>query len=261
MPEHKHDFELGDLWSRRDSLSEAEWARLFNLVWEILHPYRPSELASLSDERDEYVQDFFLKKVFRNNAAADGQRAHVGALKLFYRRFLRDKIDAEKTRDDLFVSSTGVSEDGVAPGYEEVPEDPGAYGDPDASRLLAEAGLSVEKVATAADTWLDCQEAWVPVYLGLHFCPEAEVSEPLYKLARRLHIASHHYKAVRLGINWMLGRAGAQGQAFSETLLGCWIVEDLDIALSIDNRELMLTAFKILCYQALIRSEQLEFVQ
>lgn len=101
----------------------------------------------------------------------------------------------------------------------------------------------------------------MPVYLGLHFCPDAEFSEPLYRLARRLHIASHHYKAVRLGINWMPGRAGAQGQAFSETLLGSWIVEHLGIALNIDSRELMLTAFKILCYQALIRSDQLEFAQ
>jgi len=258
QPKHKHDAELGDLWSRRKDLSEAEWGRLYALVWDVLLPYRPSELASLSDESQDYVQSFFEKKVLTANAAADGQRVHVGGLRYFYKMFLRDRLDQEKRRLEAY-SLDSTLDDECESLVERLPAaEPEPFSDPAAFKLLAEAGVTVERIVAAADTWLSGQEQWVPVYLGMHFCPDADVAEPLYKLAKRLGIASHHYKAERLGINWSLEKAGGKGKPFAETLLGRWIVEDLGFPIDDDNRPSMLAAFKILCHQALIRAEQLE---
>src|SRR5689334_5117458 len=109
-PTHKHDDELGDLWSRRGNLSEKEWHRLYEIVWENLYPYRPTQLSSLPEERAEYVQDFFRHKVFPGDALSDGKRIHVGALKGFYRNFLIDRIRAQVRDQQIYVYS--ASEDG-----------------------------------------------------------------------------------------------------------------------------------------------------
>lgn len=259
-PTHKHDNELGDLWSRRGDLSEHEWHRLYQIVWECLYPYRPAQLSSLPEERDEYVQCFFYQKAYPGDALSDGKRIHVGALKTFYRNFLIDRIRREVRDQQIYVCST-QEDDADFPGANEHNVQRDTRADPGESGLLValrEAGCPPERIAELARAWLGRMEDWVSAYLGLHFCPDAETTEPLVHLAHRLGIASYHYKATQLGINWDRDKQGSKGKRFSDTLLGKWATEDLGLSIDGENDDLLLAAFKILCHEALIRAEHLE---
>jgi hypothetical protein len=252
---HALDGELGDLWLARDTLDQAGWGRLYTIVYQLLINYRPRELASLDEERDHYVQEFFDEKVMRRDAVA--ARVHVGALKTFYRRFLIDQIRELSTRRKYFADSTGIADDGDdgSRGIEACAgADPNPWGDPGMSGLV-EAGLAIEAVRQSARDFLLASEHWVPVYLAFSFCPDSDTKEPLNRLAVRLRIKSHHYKATDLGINWDSGKAS---RPFGETRLGRWVAADLGIAISPENQEIMLAAFKILCFEALNWAETCE---
>lgn len=256
-PIHKHDEELGDLWSRRGNLSEKEWHRLYEIVWESLYPYRPAQLSSLPEDRAEYVQDFFRHKVFPSDALSDGKRIHVGALKGFYRNFLIDRIRAQVRDQQIYVYSASEDEADfpACNAQSQVPLD---ASETDLLIALREAGCPPERISESACAWLMRMEDWVSVYLGFHYCPDAETSEPLIRLAHRFGIASYHYKATQLGINWSPDKSGSKGKRFEDTLLGKWVSEDIGLAVDGENYELMHAAFKILCHEALIRSELLE---
>ena len=252
---HALDEELGDLWFARDSLDEAGWARLYGIVGALLLPYRPQELASLNEEREHYVQDFFCEKVMRPDAVP--ARIHVGALKSFYRNFLKDQIRELSTYRKYFADVDG-SDDAEGDGVGTVESCPAAqenpWGDP-GLKALADEGHDIPAVRAAARRFLSDAEEWVPVYLAFSFCPDAEKREPLIHLAARLGVKSYHYKATDLGINWGHGKGG---KAFGETQLGRWIERDLGISLVAKDQVLILAVFKILCFEALNWAETLE---
>lgn len=252
---NRFDAALGDLWQRRSRLSEAEWHALYKLVWQILIGYRPRELAGLPDEREEYVQAFFTDKVFRFDAAADGRSVHATALREFYRRFLCDRLDQQKNERKLFVPEAADGSDGPGCGCGAELADSAAD---DEAGALADAGLTLEDAVARTDAWLARMEPWVTPYLALHYCADVEATEPLVHLAQRLGVASYHYKAKKLGFVWS-GKQAAAGERFGQdTLLGRFIEDDLGIAVATENGALVLTAFKILCHQALLRSESME---
>src|SRR5688500_11391039 len=93
------DDQLRDLWSRRTSLTRAEWCELYDIVTRALASYRPGELAGLRESNEVYVQDYFADKVFRLDLIS--RCDHVGALRVYYRNFLRDRLTAEKRSPPL----------------------------------------------------------------------------------------------------------------------------------------------------------------
>jgi hypothetical protein len=249
----RYDAELTDLWQRRSDLDESEWHKLYALVWKILISFRPSELAGLPDEREEYVQAFFERKVFRLDAAADGRGVHSTALREYYRRFLRDRLDEIKHERTMFIASDGEEEGGCC-GMADA-----ADGGADTPlHELADAGLALADVVARTDAWLARMEAWVTPYLALHYCADVETSEPLVHLAQRLGVASYHHKAKKLGFVWSPKQADSGASFGRDTLLGRFVEKDLGIPVTAKNSSLVLSAFKILCHQALLRSDQME---
>jgi len=246
MPQHQDDSALKDLWARRRDLTEAEWGRLYAIVVAALSSYRPQILASLKEDNDVYVQDFFQDKVLRPDLGS--RLDHVGALRVAYKRYLHDRYDSEQLRGTEELSGNDI--DGLG---DTATANPGPHGDPDNEfQALAEASIGLAAVHESAARWLRNAKPWVPAMLGLHHCPDRDQSEPLVRLAKRLGIRSYHYKAERLGIT------GLRDRPWAQTLLGQWVGEDLKIQISNENQSLISAALKILCHEALIWAEQQE---
>ena len=247
---HALDGELSHLWRYRRDLDEAGWTRLYEIAMTVLMNYKPRELAGLTEDRAVYVQEFFQDKVFRLDSLA--RCDHVGALRLYYQRYLRDLLRSKQARESREVADQHDPENDSLPSLGE--SSAVVDSDPDAFTELAEAGLLPSAVAASASAWLLASEEWVPLFVALSNCPDARLSEPLVHLARRKGIRSQAYKAEKLGFNWH----GSDPAGFAGTLIGRWIVDSLGIELRPENAPLILGALKILCFAALSWAEQQE---
>jgi hypothetical protein len=249
----QRDAELRNLWSRRPQLNQREWVRLYELVTGALRGYRPPELAALPEDHIVYVQEYFEDKVFRLDL--DSVADHEGAVRQFYCNYLIDKI-RRRGKGQQTVDDFGARDDGdeTLEGVETPLDDSSREDLPEA---LRKAGLTVERVVSAADAWFQRAPEWIPLYLGFHFCPDQELSEPLYKLAKRKKISSYHCKAEKLGIG-SLARLLQSPSLFANTLIGQWLIEDLQLVLSLENRSAIEASLKILCFQALDWAENQE---
>jgi hypothetical protein len=247
---HPLDGELRDLWCRRRDLDAAGWTRLYEIAMSVLMNYKPRELAGLPEDRNVYIQEFFQDKVLRLDLSS--QCDHVGALRIYYQRYLRDLLRSKQAREKREVSDKHDPEGESPPSLDEAPEVETSGTDP--LTELAEAGFPPVDVAASARAWLLASEEWVPVFVAFSNCPDAARSEPLVHLAKRKGIKSQAYKAEKLGFNWR----GGDAAGFAETLLGRWITGSLGIELRPENSGLLLGVLKILCFEALSWAEQQE---
>lgn len=85
-----YDAELRDLWSRRSTLDNPGWVRLYAIVTAVLANYKPRELGGLPDEHADYVSGFYVDKVMRRDLLSDCY--HAGALRVFFKNYLRDEL-------------------------------------------------------------------------------------------------------------------------------------------------------------------------
>ena len=247
---HPLDAELRDLWSRRRDLDEAGWTRLYKISATVLMNYKPRDLAGLPEDRDVYIAEFFQDKVFRLDSLT--RCDHVGALRLYYQRYLRDLIRSKQARASHEVAGEHDPAHESPSSLDEAPDAAASRLDPFAE--LAEAGFAPTEVAASASAWLAASEEWVRLFVALSNCPDATLSEPLVHLAKRKGIKSQAYKAEKLGFNWR----GGDVDGFAGTLLGRWIVDSLGIELIPENSPLILGVLKILCFEALSWAEQQE---
>lgn len=246
------DAELRDLWLRRAELDETGTTRLCEIVLEVLQACRPKELSSLAEDNDVYVIGFIENKVLQWDTLT--RCDHTGALLVFYRNYLRDEIKREKRLAELVVSDRIVDEDGNEASRIDHEQQGEEDTEPDYLAILEESGFGCPKIAESARAWLLAAEDWVRVFVAYSNCPDADRSEPLVRLTKRLGIKSQAYKAEKLGFNW--GKDTHTG--FEDTLLGRWIVS-LGIDICHENAPLMLGALKILCFEALSWAEQQGF--
>ena len=241
-PAHPDDEALRDLWSRRTMLSQAEWEKLYKIIFNALRRHASPELFALPESRDDYIQHFFTDKVFPLDHS---DCAHIGALRCYFQRYLIDQIRRQKTRAEIPLDDTApmsshhddeaandeAAHDAVlSPAFDGAPDYPG--------------------IAASARAWLAASEAWARLYLALSYCPDAERSEPLRDLAARYNIASYAYKASRLGFNWKKGI-----DDYKNTLIGAWLVS-LGFSISPDEMDAIHDALKILCFEALTWAEE-----
>lgn len=247
----KLDAELRDLWDRRQDLDQAGWTRLIKIVMGVLSEkrYAPSELSSLPEELSVYVQEYVVEKVYRRDLQS--KCYHVGALRGFFRNFLRDQLDKIRTRSKWEVADKHDPESETPS-----PLDTAAQPDVDSWDPVADlegAGLSPAEVARSAAAWLASNEEWVRFFIALSNCPDAELSEPLIRLAKRKGIKSQAYRAAQLGFNWK----GDDREGFSKTMIGQWVLS-LGIQIQSEDRPLIKAALNILCFQALSWVDQQE---
>ena len=248
---HPFDAELQDLWSRRATLDDKGWTRLYVIVTSILNYYRPKELAGLKKDREVYVQEFFIEKVFRRDQLS--RCYHVGALRFFYQNYLLDQIKLEKSRSKWELEDASDPDSDSPPSLEEAPET--ANDAIEVIHELEEAGFVLSKITKAARFFLHSNEEWVRLFVALSNCPDAELSEPLVHLAKRKGIKSQAYKAKILGFNWR----GTDVSEFRSTMIGQWITESVGIEIQPENIHLIHGALKILCFEALSWAEEQEF--
>lgn len=248
---HPLDAELRDLWVRRSNLDNPGWTRLYMIVTSILNQYRPPELASLNEDREVYVQEFFHNKVSRRDLLT--RCDHIGALRLYYQRYLLDLIRSNKSRSKWELEDASGPDNDSPPSLEEAPET--ANDTIEVIRELEEAGFVLSKITEAAKFFLHSNEEWVRLFIALSNCPDAELSEPLVHLAKRKGIKSQAYKAKMLGFNWR----GDDGSDFRSTMIGQWIAEAVGIEIQPENIHLIHGALKILCFEALSWAEEQEF--
>ena len=244
------DAELCDLWAGRRDLDEKGWLRLYSITVSVLKNYKPRELAGLPEDRDVYIQDFFEDKVLRVDSLS--RCDHIGAVRIYYLNYLRDLIRSKQSRSKWEVADKHDPDGDSPPSLDEAPDIEADRRDLFAE--LEEAGFPPSMVATSAATWLATNDEWVRIFVAFSNCPDAALSEPLVRLAKRKGIKSQAYKAEQLGFNWK--RSDPAG--FANTLLGRWITESIGIELRPENSPLILGVLNILCLEALLWAEQQE---
>lgn len=257
----RNDFELARLWALRHSHDPKALEDLCLLIQQELSLFRPPEFSQLHgldglqghpERGRQYVQDFLLDKVLTGEI--DTTCEHVGALKVFYRRYLLDVIKSYRTRGKYFQPESPGSEHEAGLGLIEQAAAPESVPSFDGLESL---GIRVPKVRAAARQFLEQREPWVRAFLSFSYCPDADARETMQALARRLRIRSYAYKAEQLGFNWR----GESPEAFSEkTVLGQWIVS-LGIEVKLENQDAVLDALKILCYESLLIGSKQEDVR
>lgn len=225
--------ELNDLWNRRDELTEKDWTRFYLCIGKALN-VRPRELSALPNEQmQDLIDSFFAVKVFESSSRRQ-QEVNARFFQKAFRNYLRDVL-REQRRWVSLVDSAKQDEPHTLP---------------DESSLLADMGLTSESVATSARDFLKNAEEWVRLYLTRHYCGDKDESEPLYKLARRFHVASYQYRARQLGIIRTRHELGDYPR-YKKTLLGQWLIS-LGIDIAPENSGVILFVFKILCREALL---------
>lgn len=261
---------LRDLWSRRTTLSAAEWETLYTIVYRVLKPKYRSLVAELAMTPDEAIADFFADKVF---ALADNATEvyYSGALGVFYMRYLislqRDpyvqlRVPPDPDAEDFAAELTGLPWNTF---NQAVTSEPSASTVPsqrlrdDVAQLL---GIALEDITREARDFLNGQghwsaladeSHWIRLYLRCHQCPDQEDAIPVSTLARRHQIPSYHDRAVKIGVT-VPKRQDAALEAFRASYRGQWL-NHLGIPVDPEHVEEMSLALKMLCLVALNSQE------
>lgn len=238
----QEEAELLLLWKKRSCLDKASWDRLWILTTQVLMRFNPSILTQLPDSKQDYVTDFFLNKVMQEKFSST-ELSSVSALATFYQRYLIDvhrslqrrptvAIDDEATLNHLADSASADAICGCGENQPEV--------DVESSKLLESAAAFFKSLSEEDQ-----------LYLLLHTCDDK--GEALYKLAERLKIASHHYKAGQLGIT---RKKGELHEGYEKTRIGSWLSGKLGLRIAPENAKAILDAFVALCRAAFfVRSD------
>ena len=228
--------ELRALWGKRPELGEAGWARLWELISLGLKRCRPAQLGKFSDDFDDLVSDFFISKVFEPRRFHSGAPEHFGALCVYFGRFLLDRLP----------SGTHVSLDEERDGNLDDDESAGC-GCAIETHESMPGGIDGDAMLASAHGFYTGLPEWAQLYLGRSICPDDD-NEPLYKLAERMGIASHHYKAQQLGVT----RAkGDSWRGYEKTLIGAWIQKDLHCPIDPEHQDTIHAAIALLCLVAM----------
>jgi len=229
---------LIQLWKSRDDLTEAEWGELYKLVVSILKRSNPQILISLPENKEYYIQDFFLLKVFEP-AKHDSSSPH-GANELcsYFNNYLIDVYRSVRARITDYVEDPeeiGVCRETL----DEVETDAEFF----------DYKLTHQAVHQRAQAFLEQLDDVGRIYLALHAC--ADAPEPLYKLAEQYRIPSYHYRANQLGIS---RKKGEFGVGYEFTQIGGWLSKELGLELT--PNPAVVSALKILCHESLHQYQQ-----
>jgi hypothetical protein len=240
------------LWKRRQGLSASEIGQMYSIVSRALQRCNPPELQILGEGRQELIAQFIYCKVLRlqergkdalqknptdTDSEDDGHSAPSSsyALCAYFRRYLIDCTRASSFRRKLSIGDQ-ITES-------QLEEQISAEDDIDT--CLSEFGLSQNKVAQAAASFIDQLDAPERILLCEGFGKESEGG--LSGVASRHAITSYHYRAGRLGL--VHKRQGLTSD-YAKTLLGAWIEKTLGIPIHAENMKAIYSVFKILGAQA-----------
>jgi hypothetical protein len=225
-----------------------------------------SELESLPDEREEHIAAFFHQKVLEAGLTATvdpgAPPVHTGLLVVAFRRYLLDQIRAHNRRGQGGEDRFDDEEDAPTRTLSAIPGQSSLLGGHDIEQgdsiPLDDAALDEDAVRASAARWLDRQEDWVTLYLGLHHCPCAEDQLPLSRLAEVHQVKSYHRKALSLGITHRKEDQDQRKPWFRDTLLGQWLERDLGLPIDAEHASALDLALNLLCGVAMNKAGALQ---
>jgi hypothetical protein len=285
---------LNHLWNHRSQLDAREWEELYEVIGRILG--RGDYLLRLTgvtcnETRDSYIHEFFTEVVYMRAITRSEPTGHQDTsctsayIRTAFRNFLKDRVrynkkfaadrlqdrevgdeDREITEDVSVALHEASAEKQVTAKGEDLPDEEDVSDDDETPdefipclrnrAILEENGLNRKQVESSAIAWLNRQENWVLLYLGLHLCPEKEERMAADFLSERYAIRSYHYKLRRLGISRTKKEPDIEW--FRPTMLGQWIETDLKVSIEPDNSELVKSILMILCDVSLERVDLLQ---
>ena len=221
--------------------------------------------------KEDLIHGFYVEKIYwRVDGTLPASRSkyiNPKTLRIFYTRFLNDKINHEKSNRYGEVSyEVAAKEYYDSKSYKEsynynISEDRDFDAVENKSKViyreysynskfstLHDLHKTYEEIEDSAKQWLSQQEHWVKIFLGRSYCPDSENSEALNKLAKRENIKSYAYKAEQLGFNWK--HENNTNKKFENTMIGQWI-STLNIEICEENIKVIVEILKILCLTAL----------
>lgn len=215
------------------------------LVFKVLKQCHPSILSSLPDDKQDYITQFFLVKVY-DARFSGGQLASANSLCTFFKNYLVDvqrhhavramsTIDNEAMLDHLADGEGSSSEDNRA-----------------CEAMTPHAGAEMNELLEAATLFYESLETEDQIYLSMHSCdPDGE---PLSKIAARYQISSYHYRAGQLGVT---RKKGDLPPDYERTKIGHWMKDKLGLSMQGDAIQDILDAFMALCEAAIAMRESL----
>lgn len=228
---------LQDLWTRRQHLTQQELVEFYQRTIAALVPCRPKSAAELGDSLADLRHQFFIERVLESQS--DSTPAHIGALFLYFKRFVIDLV--RKLRIDKDITDPKVH---------------CALSAPDAwDAALSDYQLTQQDVRSAAERFV--VELPHHMILLLRHCgcggiPVAELAE---------EIASAQYHGGKLGlVHKQKGDADSSARqlvssAHRATILGSWVLNLLKLRLgdSLSARDIAAAQIilDILCVAAL----------
>lgn len=241
----REEVRLKQCWSNRGQLDPRQWEELWMLVFKVLRQCHPSILGTLPDDKQDYITQFFLAKVY-DNRFAGGQLLSSNALCTFFKNYLVDvqrhhairatsSIDTEAILDRMAEEEGSSVADGLA--CEAM-----------SPRVDAEMGELLKEAARFYES-LEIEEQ---IYLSLHSCdPDGE---PLSKIAARYRIPSYHYRAGQLGVT---RKKGDLPPDYEKTKIGRWMKDKLGLSIQGDAIQDIREAFMALCEAAIAMRDSL----
>jgi len=229
------DTELAELWGTRPNLSEADWGRFYGVVARALSGCNPSLLRELGLQKHSQVADFFAEKIWPRTTWHAAAPYGAGGLCRYFSRYLSDQLKSAAWQHQ--ASHVGVE---LADEEKTAESTLGRFDEVLRVTGRTEAGLR----QSAREFLVTLDEG--AIRLTVHACDEN--AGALSKTASRLGIASYHYKALQLGITRKKGEFYA---GYESSLIGKWLVKDLNIEIVPDNMQEIFVALKILCDEAL----------
>lgn len=237
---------LRQLWGNRAQLSQAQWGELYDhVVFGLRYMCNTPQLLSLGDTREEYIQQFFMVKVYEGDYANPAVPAHFGALCHWFRNFLLDILKSAQHARENPLNDCDDDE------TQQVAEDMSLRDQME--QVLFESGLDEASVRKSASEFLASLEKADHLYLACHHCPDGK-AEALSSLAQRMRIASYHDRALKLGIT---RKKGEFEKGYEKTHIGKWLTQSLGFQCTRDFIQEIFAGLKILCDESLKRYSHL----
>jgi len=253
------DARLTALWNRRGALGQAEWAELYGLVAAVLANTRKAWLEGLRDEREDYVNGFFLEKVLlpagRDCPPREMSRNYLLG---FFRNYLHDQFDKAARRgagltdslDDMgYDDDDGetVSAD-LADGREFV------FSQDEVEEVLAHYRLSRAELTLSAQAFLAGLETWQRQVLVWHQCADPGQSLPLSQLQGPVMDSVSYYRIKQLGV---LHASRGLPYEYHKTEIGRWLTRELKLNLTLEDYPMLAIALRVLCLVALQSADEI----
>ncbi len=246
------DGRLTALWNRRSELNQSEWTELYGIVWGALHQrYKKPPFKMLSDELDDYVQNFFIQKVMQTSGnAIDDREVSRNNLVGFFNNYLKDQLKKETRQPGHLKNEANPSLD------EDGAESTQHFGDgrefnfsPDeVEETLAHYQLTRSQLTDSARSFFDRLQEWQQQVLSRHLCSEFAYALPLSQLQEHYPKTATYYKVKQLGVIHSLRTLP---EDYEKTEIGRWFTKQLNLKLDLDNYAILLIALQVLCLVAL----------